>query len=373
MLLRSGSGLAVLTLSVVLAGCGVQLPNPAKFQAQSCPKPVNQLPETGDTLFFASTSMIDCRGGRVDFTGYRSNAPSFGLSILPEGISPWRDHFSQRFDEAAWNDLLRERIKEANGHLLIYIHGYNNDFEDALERGLKLSRLNYTGVPVVVVNWPSRNRLLGYTYDESSIGWTELGIEKLLRSLAGMSEHVTLVAHSMGNRAAIGTLLTLDRDPSSGSKHIDKLVLASPDVDRDAALRRDGYLDRLLEAAPNRTIVVYTSYADIPNRTSHRVHGYSRLGSSRCSGDIEYELQQLEREKCHLSFPRERLAVVETGMVYSGGTRHADFVDSCATRHDLSQFLTGASHFPLRRKRERGEKIGWEIDPDLAREQGVRC
>lgn len=366
---RLGLSLGSLVAATLLAGCGVRLPNPSTL-TMGCPTAADRPIAVGENaLFFAATRIPDCRRGGLRFSGFRNEAVTYGISELDGAKDPWETHVSKPLEQSAWKKTLQNRLGANKGPLLVYIHGYYSTFEDALERGHKLSKLNAPGVPTVVVSWPSRNKVVSYTYDEASVEWTQAYFEQLLRELTAISGDITVVAHSMGNRAAIGAILELDRDPDGQADHIREVVLASPDVDRAAALRGGGYLDRLLKQ-PKRKVLVYTSFADRANRASHRAHGYARLGSSTCKFDVNYGLRE-EPAGCHLRLPADRLAIVETGLVHSGGFRHADFVDSCATRSDLALFLKGAQDFPYREKLERGGLVGWRINPELAK--GVKC
>lgn len=354
-------------LALLLAACGVTMPEPTTLTAscRSTPPPA----AAAETLHFASNRAPQCyRDGRYGFSGFRSHETVYGTSVLPVGDNGWRDHFSQRDQKPAWLDRL---ARASTGRpLLVYIHGYSNGFENALQRGQVLSRLAQPGTEVVVASWPSRNKFESYTYDEATIEWTTDEFETLLRDLVEVSGDITVVAHSMGNRAAIAAVVNLERERHAKAAHIRRMVLASPDVDRDHALRRGGQLDRLL-ANGQRELLVYTSSADLANRASHRVHGLSRLGSTDCRFDIDYLRQQSGLNDCHLRVKTDRLAIVDTGEVRSGGSRHADFVGSCAVREDLKVFLHGGTTFPIRARMGDDLRGGWKISRARAEAEGV--
>lgn len=224
-------------LALLLAACGVTMPEPTTLTAscRSTPPPA----AAAETLHFASNRAPQCyRDGRYGFSGLRSHETVYGTSVLPVGDNGWRDHFSQRDEKPAWLDRL---ARASTGRpLLVYIHGYSNGFENALQRGQVLSRLAQPGTEVVVASWPSRNKFESYTYDEATIEWTTDEFEALLRDLVEVSGDITVVAHSMGNRAAIAAVVNLERERHAKAAHIRRMVLASPDVDRDHALRRGG-------------------------------------------------------------------------------------------------------------------------------------
>lgn len=50
--------------------------------------------------------------------------------------------------------------------IVIYLHGYNNDFTDAAKAMVRLSSGFGDRVVPAVYSWPSAKKLLGYTSDE---------------------------------------------------------------------------------------------------------------------------------------------------------------------------------------------------------------
>ena len=321
-----------------------------------------------------SSSLPDCRTPSLQFAPYRFPELSYGQSdVLGPDEQPWLNSHSRRFDKASWLALLEKRIAAPgnDGRLLVFIHGFNNSFEDALHRAIQVSRLNYPGVPVVVVNWPSREKAQSYTYDEASIEWAQDYVNDLLLDLAARSPKITLVAHSMGNRAAIRAVQNLNLRSPAIASHFDKIVLASADVDRNAVLRQGGSLDDLLKF--NRKVLIYASYVDVPLKASRNLHGYARLGSSDCRFDVMFDRTQYgEMGGCNITYPRENFATVETSQVNMGGLlKHSDFVDSCATAIDLSEFLRGAGSFPFRERMERDGLVGYRLDAAKVDQSGL--
>jgi esterase/lipase superfamily enzyme len=355
----------------LLAACGgVHLPDTQAY-LDPCPAPratAETLP--GDTLFFVSTSLPDCRDGHLRLAPYRYTDVTYGLSDLSaSSAQPWKHHETARYTREAWHAMLDQSLARGDnaGRILVYVHGYNNAYEDALERGFKLSRLYWQGVPVVVFSWPSRNRVQSYGYDESSVVWAQDRLDALLLDLAARSSDITLVAHSMGNRAAIQAALNLDRELGSLPSPLRRIVLASPDVDRDEMLRPQGAIDKLLRI-PGRQLLIYGSSADRPLAFSRMQHGYARLGSTACKYDVDR--RRREDANC-LQIPmRPGLTIVDTSQVNAGDVwRHSDFVDSCAASTDLSQFLRGET--PSLREPEPGSATSYTLRRGVAEAQGL--
>jgi len=357
---------ASVALALLLAACGgVPTPSASLLNAR-CPDPIAN-PEApmpqGRNVFVMSSSLPDCRGDILSFAKFRNHGglPGSNGRIVNHGITtlagpaqePWDDQRTTFYAQDAWQEILARQVnRESNGsRLFVYIHGYNNDFEDVLEYAAVLADLDGTGAPVLAVAWPSRNRVQSYPDDEASIAWAQDYITDLLEQVAGAAGDITLVSHSMGARALIEAVKRIeDRDPVKAG-HIRRAILVSPDIDRHQVLRSGGDLDQMLQSG--RQVLVYTSRSDFPILASRVVHGYTRLGSSDCSFDVDYERREGgPMGNCHWTQARENFEIVETSRTtFSTGLRHSDVFDTCAGRHDLRTFLRGRlerSDYPWR-------------------------
>lgn len=366
---------ALFPLTSLLAACGgLKLPDPGVY-AQSCPAVRDGGPAmNGDALFFVSMALRDCRKGALNYAGFRERDTTYGQAVHSSAPARGASEFGTgQYTHKAWLDLLSQRVNApANaGRLLVFIHGYNNDFDESLEAAWKVSRLYYAGVPVVVLRWPSRAKVAGYINDEDSVAWAQDEINRTLVELASISPDVSIVAHSMGNRAAIAAIRHLDQAFPGLAGHVHRIVLASPDFDRDTALREGGALDQLL--AFNRKVTVYVSRKDDPLKLSRFAHGYARLGSSNCAYDVSYERQQQgDKAWCHLARPDPNLSMVDTSLVASKGLRHSDYIDSCAVRADLAMFLRGGDSAALREKLSGNNgAVGYQITTDRVTGAGL--
>ncbi len=163
--------------------------------------------------------------------------------------------------------------------LLVFIHGYNVDFQSAVRRTAQISvDLPFEGVPVCY-SWPSRGTLLGYSVDETNAEWTTTHLKQFLLELAEHSgaSSINVIAHSMGNRPMTAAMqqISWQLDAAAG-KPFDRVVLAAPDVDADR-FRRD-FGPSLLDVANHVTL--YASSDDQALMISKGVHGYQRAGES---------------------------------------------------------------------------------------------
>ena len=116
-------------------------------------------------------------------------------------------HFTiQRLDTlSAPAFLARVRAATAGAKpndVLVYVHGYLNDFNAALFRAAQLKHdLEFPGL-VVVYSWPSQGTAAGYTLDEANVEWSAHNFRKFLDNLTASTgtARVHVLAHSMGNR-----------------------------------------------------------------------------------------------------------------------------------------------------------------------------
>jgi esterase/lipase superfamily enzyme len=369
----------ILRQCVIIAACGIltacgglRIPRPEPYVADCARFTRPEPAEPVDGLYFATSRLADCREDRLRFTGYRDPKVRFGISDLPsQGDEPWKRHSSILLEKTQWRAALHRSL-DAPGNerrLIVYVHGYYNNFEDALHRGSNLHDLNSPGVPIVVFSWPSLNRRPDYMRDEDSIAWAQDQLDELLLELSAMSEDITIVSHSMGARALLRAVERLDlQDPARG-RRVRRIVLGSPDIDRDQVMRRRGLFERLLEQ-PGRQILAYVSRHDRAVGLSQAIHGYSRLGTSTCEYDVVFAQRELGDDgDCHLALENERLAIVDTSdAVPTTPARHHDFVATCAGRADLAAFLRGEPT-EWRERIERTEApgkrlIGYRIVPE---------
>jgi esterase/lipase superfamily enzyme len=144
---------------------------------------------------------------------------------------------------------LRQSIEANGGRALVFIHGYNTRFDDAVYRLTQLVHdAGYDG-PAVLFTWASAGRTVDYIYDRDSATVARDGLERTLRLVeeAGASR-IDVIAHSMGTWVTLEALrqlaITGDRDIDG---KLGDVILASPDVDVDvfkSQMKRYGMPDR---------------------------------------------------------------------------------------------------------------------------------
>ena len=90
----------------------------------------------------------------------------------------------------------------------VFVHGYNNRFDDAVFRFAQIVHDTNAQVVPVLFTWPSRANALAYGYDRESAGLSRDALEEVLVGLSrdpAVAE-IDILAHSMGNWLLMETL-----------------------------------------------------------------------------------------------------------------------------------------------------------------------
>ncbi len=139
---------------------------------------------------------------------------------------------------AAFESDLRSTLRQLpapNREALIYVHGFNNTFDQGVLRIAQLSDdFNLDGVSLHY-SWPSSASPFGYEYDKDSVLFARDGLEDLItRVRAAGATRILLVGHSLGAQLIVETLRQIDiADPGAARRILDGVVLVSPDIDEE--------------------------------------------------------------------------------------------------------------------------------------------
>ncbi len=161
--------------------------------------------------------------------------------------------------------------------VLVFIHGFNNRFEDAVYRFAQIVHDSRADVVPVLFTWPSRGSIFAYGYDRESGNYSRDALENLLQTLArdpAVGE-VSILAHSMGNWVTLEALRQMAIRNGSIPPKIANAMLAAPDVDIDVFRKQ---VADMTGRRPRFTIFV--SQDDRALAVSRRVWGSTaRLGA----------------------------------------------------------------------------------------------
>jgi len=157
----------------------------------------------------------------------------------------------------------------------IYIHGYNNSFDDAARRTGQIAvDLNLPVVPVMY-SWPSTAKITGYGRDLKNANASVTHLEAFFRDFAERSdaEQIFVIAHSMGNVVTTNALKSLFANRSDLSKKFTQVVLAAPDIDPDVF--RKEIAPRFSEL--KMPVTIYSSRHDRALKASIAYHTHLKM------------------------------------------------------------------------------------------------
>ena len=180
-----------------------------------------------------------------------------------------------------FKDVLDRFTHSRRREALLYVHGYNVNFEDALRRAAQIKYdLGFAG-PALAFSWPSEGSMspLAYMRDQRNADVSAAALKTFLNQLAssGVST-VHVVAHSMGNRVLTAALQ--DNTPAGssnrrGSRLFGEMAMVAPDVDAELFKRAI----KQIEGSATR-VTLYASSRDIALAAAQRVAGYPRAGQA---------------------------------------------------------------------------------------------
>jgi esterase/lipase superfamily enzyme len=208
--------------------------------------------------------------------------------------------------------------------VLIYVHGFNQNFESAVLDAARLSDgLKFSGA-TLLFSWPSKNSMFNYIYDRESALWSRDAMEEMLDQLVRDPSVGTIhiVAHSMGTMVTVEALRQLsDRRGASMMNRFGAVILASPDIDMDgftSSISRLGGFSRkitVLTVANDRALGAMSNMAG----------GVTRVGTA---------------EKGQLAALGVR--VIDASEVAVGGLNHDLFLTNSEVRQTIRRFIDGA-------------------------------
>jgi esterase/lipase superfamily enzyme len=177
-----------------------------------------------------------------------------------------------------------------HGNLLLYIHGYNIDFEKSCRRGALLKRALGLEERLLLFSWPADGNMLKYTWDEADLDWSVPYMAEFLDLAVSTAGHgnIDVVAHSLGARGIVQALVRLSYRASE-KLLLNELVLIAPDIDTDIFRQELPQLKKLV-----RRITIYLSENDKALKLSQEVHGYPRLGQAGEELTIFEEVESID-------------------------------------------------------------------------------
>ena len=310
-----------------------------------------------DMLVATTRAPVETPPG-IMFGGERGHGLSFAdiaISLPPDAVRKigevqWPDHLpgdpahdfvtlrAERMELEQARALFHQRIAANPArHVLVFVHGYNTRFEEAVYRFAQVAHDSGADVVPVLFTWPSRGKALEYFYDRESASYSRDGLEALLQALVDDKSvrQVSVLAHSLGNYVAVEALRQMSiRDHGLPGK-ISNIMLASPDIDVDVFRREIAEIEGGHKPAP---ITLFVAQDDKALGLSKMIFGDEpRLGAVDPSQEPYRGL--LAKGGVHVV---DLTALTADDPVHHNKFASADVVQSIGLRLAQGQTLTDA-------------------------------
>ncbi len=358
---RAARWAGVAVLAIALAGCAGRPSGNLIAVSAGAPG------ASAVDMLVATTRAEDLSPPGIMFSGERGRGLAFAdivVSIPPDAArkvgevqwpasvpgDPAHDFVTLRADRldlahavAAFDRRLRA---EPSRHVLLFVHGYNTRFEEAVYRFAQIA--HDAGAPIVPVlfTWPSRGKLLDYVYDRESATYSRDGLEAVLQAMAKDPNvgSISILAHSMGNFVAVEALRQMAIRNRALSPKIRDIMLAAPDIDVDVFRREVAEIEASDKSPP---ITLFVSQDDHALDLSRRLAGdQPRLGAINPNAEPYRTI--LEKARVHVV---DLTRVNSDDALNHGKFAQSDVVKAIGARLAAGQTLTDA-------RRTLGERLG---------------
>ncbi|GAB4352583.1 MAG: alpha/beta hydrolase [Oricola sp.] len=179
-------------------------------------------------------------------------------------------------DVAAAERWFRRNRRDSR-RMLIFVHGFNNRYEDAVYRFAQIVHDSHMDATPVLFTWPSRGSIFAYGYDKESTNYSRSALETVLAAAAKNPDvgEITVLAHSMGTWLTVESLRQMAIRNGGIPGKIENVILAAPDLDVDV------FRQQLADMGPKRpAFTVFVSRDDRALQVSRRISGnVDRLGA----------------------------------------------------------------------------------------------
>jgi esterase/lipase superfamily enzyme len=184
-------------------------------------------------------------------------------------------------------DTLIDYLKKSKRSPLLFVHGFNVKYGEAVLRASQIAYdLKYQG-PLVLFSWPAGagdsfldDKLINRTYEansknaKASVATFKLFVSKLIENKIIPN----IVVHSMGHQVVLPALFDLGKSGQmqAGSEQmpLGEIILNAPDFDADLFIQNIEVIKNL-----SRRVTLYCSYNDKAMFASETVNSSKRLGA----------------------------------------------------------------------------------------------
>lgn len=255
-------------------------------------------------------------------------------------------------------DWFRNQESREQQQILIYVHGFNVTFEDAVETAAKLqeelTKRGYQGL-MAFFSWPSDGELTHYFSDQvdaerSSTAFLR-GLMKVKKfiddTFAGdpsqiCSARIHVLAHSMGNLLLQNALFNIWNYAGRRPHHrlLNEVVMAAPDIANEAL--EPGEVGEAIPAMASRVTVYYAE--DDLSMPASKVANVAHLRFSRRLGQSGPE---------HPERLPQNVLTVDCSIPNRGFLGHSYYLESKDMLDDLASVLVGGPGSKKRKPKER--------------------
>ncbi|QDU16797.1 hypothetical protein CA11_46320 [Gimesia maris] len=204
-------------------------------------------------------------------------------SVEPASGSDFLLQLRQTIEESVEVEDSPNGLVKVGGEAFIFVHGFNNSFEDAARRTAQIAYdLKFKGAPLMY-SWPSQEKgsIWAYKEDGRTAQWCEENVTLFIEAIARESgaRKIHLIAHSMGNRVLSRALKNISQKlalTQEAEPLFNEVILTAPDI--DAQVFKDSIAPHIIQTAKRFTI--YSSSEDLALKASRVVNSYwhQRLG-----------------------------------------------------------------------------------------------
>jgi len=412
----------ILMLSVACSSARYLMPVPNVYQGQSAEQVFGEVPTEWhqsrmELVYATDRKPRENEDGSFGYGSGRSASLAFGTALVEiSGNPPWEEFTALSLDSSRSKELKmhmgtiseanrlpptphpaalvdgkiqisQDRLTEAREveakmnaaisqiltetprkEVVIFIHGYNNHFEDAAFDLAEIWHfLGRQHLPVLYT-WPAGHEgiggMRGYNYDRESGEFTIYHLKQFLKSLGRMDEieKMHIIAHSRGTDVLVSALREVfleiraeGKDPVEELR-IANLVMAAPDLDYEVVLQR--VVAEFVGAGVGQ-VTIYTSPADKAIRISEWLYG-----SVARIGHLESSVVKSRLTEEQMIAIRDNSSIHLIEFIGKGDTvGHGYFSSSAAVSSDLITLInTGARAGSAERPLIREGAIYWVID-----------
>jgi esterase/lipase superfamily enzyme len=295
---------------------------------------------------FSADGLANLRFGMAEITG--DDLDQYALYLAPERLTT---DTARKVKGGAGSILgsqnvfrrVREKMIEHSRDTVVFIHGYNVSFREALTSAARIKR-NFSsdagglGVNVVLFSWPSDGSMMPFIaygndrQDAAASGPAfARGLLKLADFLRGATaeeacdQRIHLVAHSMGNYVLRHTVQEyIAQSPGRPARLFDQVFMMAADEDDDS-FEHEFKLKPLPRLA--KRVNVYFNNEDRAMAVSDKTKGNpDRLGD--------------DGPRVPRGIPG-KVTLIDCTSVVTGLVEHSYFLDTPAVVADMRQVLRG--------------------------------